>query len=87
MNPSDFTNFPWDSVFQKTESEMVAQNIMKILTRTGNVFKDLSFEEYKQERLKDGHFTEIEEQYFNKVIDYCKSADTAKLFSRKWNIK
>ena len=84
MKPSDFTSYPWSSVLQNPESEIVAQNIMKVLKRTGDVFKPLSWEEYKEERMKDGGFSTTEKYYFDKVIDYCKSADTAVLFSKEW---
>ncbi len=82
--PSDFTNYPWSSVLQNSESETIAVNIMKILKRTGNTWRELTFEEYKKEREKDGHFTSKEELYFNDVIPYCKSTDTAALFSKEW---
>lgn len=61
MKPSFFSSkYPWDSVFGKSECETIAQNIMKILQRTGDEFRTLSFEEYKDERLKDGNFSERE---------------------------
>ncbi len=82
--PSDYTNYPWNSVTKKAECEIVAQNIMKILKRTGNEFRSLSWKEYKQERLKDSAFTPHEKEYFNNVIDYCESSQTANLFSPKW---
>lgn len=85
MKPSDFTQFPWDSALQKCEAETVAQNIMIILKRTENKFRELSYEEYKIERLKDGGFSEIEELYFNETIPYCKSTKMAKKFSKEWN--
>jgi hypothetical protein len=86
MKPSNFTKFPWNSVLEKSESETVAQNIMKILKRTGNIFRELSWEEYKSERQKDGNFSDIEKSYFDEVIKFCKSADTAKCFSKTWNV-
>ena len=87
MKPSDFTNFPYSSVTRNNESETIARNIMVILERTGNKFRPLPWDEYKSERLKDGNFTDGEHEYFDAVIDYCKSADTAKLFSPVWNQK
>lgn len=87
MQPSDFTNYPWGSVAQKSESETVALNIMRILKRTGNTFRPLSWEDYKEERLKDTGFSETERKYFDEVIGYCKSADTAVLFSSRWNVQ
>lgn len=85
MKPSNFTNNPMDSVLQNSESETIARNIMLILKRTGDKFRNLSFKEYKKERLKDGNFSESEKKYFDKTIEYCKSSDTAKLFSKNWN--
>ena len=82
--PSDFTNDPMGSVLQKSEAETIAQNIMVILKRTGKEFRELSFEEYKREREKDGDFHIIEKKYFEQIIGYCKSPDTAKLFSKRW---
>ncbi len=84
MYPSDFTEYPWNSILKKCESEIVAQNIMVILKRVGNKFKNIKWEEYKAERLKDGSFTNSEKSHFNDVIDYCRSADTAQLFSKVW---
>lgn len=83
--PSDFTNYPWDSVFKNIESEIVAQNIMRILARTGNEFRDLSWEEYTRERMKDGNFSATENFNFVKVLPFCISAEIAVHFSNIWN--
>lgn len=72
------------SVTHNAESERIARNIMVILSRTGDTFRRLEWDEYKAERMKDGGFTERERIYFDKVIDYCKSADTAALFAPGW---
>lgn len=85
MKPSDFMTHPFASVMQNAESEIVARNIMAILSRTGDTFRPLTWEEYKTERLKDGNFSENEESYFIDVIGYCESEKTAKLFSKAWN--
>ena len=85
MKPSDFTEYPWSSVCRHCEDEVVAQNIMIILKRTGNEFRDLTWKEYKKERLKDGNFTMEEKECFEKVIWYCKSEKKARLFSKYWN--
>jgi hypothetical protein len=84
LKPSDFTEFPCSSVLQKSEAETVAQNIMKILKRTGDEFRPLSKEEYIDQREIDGNFSRGELSYFDQVIDYCKNADTAQLFSKVW---
>ncbi|MEN5308775.1 hypothetical protein ABE425_14760 [Chryseobacterium cucumeris] len=83
--PSNFTNYPWSSIFHKTEHEVIAVNIMKILSRTGDEFRPIDWEEYKSERLKDGHFSEKEKKYFQDVIPYCESESKAKTFSHHWN--
>lgn len=84
MKPNNFTNYPWNSILQNFASEKVAQNIMKILKRTGNEFRKLSFEEYKAERLKDGNYTDNEEYHFYEVIMWCANEQTASLFCKKW---
>lgn len=84
MNPSDFTTYPWSSVLQNSESETIAQNIMVILKRTGNIWRELPWEEYKEERLKDNNFSERERVYFEKVQPYTVSEDMARIFYAKW---
>lgn len=88
MKPSNFNRFPFSSVLQNAEAEVIAQNIMVILARSGNKFRSLSWKEYQKERLKDGNFTASEEEYFNQVKKFCVSGDTAVCFSEHWaNIK
>ena len=84
LKPSDFCKHPWACVFRHLEQEQMGINIMIILKRTGNVFRELTFEEYKTEREKDGGFSSSEKHYFEQVIPYCKSAETAALFSDSW---
>lgn len=87
MKPSDFTkNFPFSSVYMNTETEIVAMNVMTILKRTGDVFRELSWDEYKDERMKDGNFSVSEKRYFERVIPYCVSGEEAKKFSKQWDI-
>lgn len=82
--PSDFKNYPSDSVTRNSECETVAQNIMIILSRTGDKFRPFDFEEYQIERKKDGNFSQAEKTYFEKVRSYCADEDTAKTFSKEW---
>lgn len=82
--PSNYTKQPMGSVLQKSEAETVARNIMVILWRTGDEWRDLSIDEYKEERMKDGGWSAFEEHYFNDVLPYCKSPDTAALFCKGW---
>jgi hypothetical protein len=85
MKPSNFeTVSPMGSVMRKSEAETVAKNIIKILSRTGDEWRKLSYDEYQKERLKDGNYSSGEEKYFEQVIDYCVSSETAKLFAPDW---
>lgn len=86
MKPSDFKRqHPYGSVLRKSECETVARNIMIILTRTGDAFRDLTWEEYEAERKKDGKFHGSEKGYFDIVKPYCASADTAIAFCPNWH--
>lgn len=82
--PSDFEKHPYDSVHQRMETEVVARNIMVILSRTGNTWRRLTWEEYQTERLKDGEFTMSEFREFEAALPYCTSESQARLFSPEW---
>lgn len=84
LKPSNFCSKPYDSVLKNSESETVARNIMVILSRLGDEFRLLSWEEYKEQREKDGGFTESEKQYFDRVVGFCVSAESAKAFAPTW---
>ena len=84
MKPSDFLTHPYDSIFQNNESEVVARNIMVILSRTGNVFRSMTWSEYRTERVNDRHFSEREKEFFDRVSPFCESVATARLFSPTW---
>lgn len=84
MKPSNFCSTPFDSVLKNSESETIARNIMVILSRTGDVFRLLSWEEYKEHRMKDGNFTESEKQYFDRVVGFCVASESAKAFCPSW---
>jgi hypothetical protein len=83
--PSDYNTYPWNSIIRKSEAETIAMNIMVILKRTGDTFRELDYQEYKQERLKDGNYSDEEKFWFDKVIKYCKSSEMAARFSAKWS--
>ena len=87
MLPNDFLTFPWDSVTKNWESETVARNIISILSRTGNTWRTLSWDEYKNERLKDGSFSTSEKAQFDKVVHYCTSSEEAGKYSFVWRQK
>lgn len=84
MKPSVFAIYPWGSVLQKQEYEQIARNIMVILGRTGDAFRELTWEEYKKERLTEKNFTENEKHYFDTVLTYCENEERAMTFSPDW---
>jgi len=85
MTPSDFKNrFPMNSLEQKNEVEVIAQNIMKILARTGDTFRPLSSEEYETERRKDGGWSSFEGELFKRAAPHCVTEETALAFSPDW---
>ena len=84
MQPSDFQEFPRSSVTKNHESEQVALNIMIILNRTGNEWRELPWVEYQKERLKDGGFPVGEKRYFYKVQPCTVTAKEAAKFCPKW---
>lgn len=84
-NPSALKDkFPFCSVFQNTETEIVADNIMKILARTGDAWRELTWEEYQVERKKDKGFSSMEKRYFETVLKYTVSYEQALRFSEEW---
>jgi len=89
--PKDFIKYPWDSVFHNSERETVALNIMKILSRTGNKWRNLSWDEYLDERVKDGGGNTHNQDYlsektcFEDVSKYTTSEDVARRFCLEWN--
>lgn len=99
MNPSDFSGvWPWSSVFQKIEAEQVAINLMRILKRTGDKWRSLTWEEYSEIRKADEakavsedpkyryNFSEwAEKAHFDQVSRFCVSEEAAKSFSPAWN--
>lgn len=79
--PSHFKKFPFNSVENNCESEVIALNIITILARTGDVWRKLTWSEYKQERLNDVKASlkkrpkESEEEFQNRQesIRFCSS--------------
>lgn len=81
--PSHFKSDPFGSVLQNSESETIARNIMKIRTRLGDRW-ELTWEEYKREREKDGGFSWCEEKYFNDVMPLIADPIGAISFAPGW---
>lgn len=88
MKPSDFASVSnMGSVARKSEAETVASNIMRILMITGDEWRPLSWEEYWNQRTKHGTgFSLKEKPYFEQVIDFCQSEQTARLFAPGWKM-
>jgi hypothetical protein len=86
--------FPWGSVKQNCEDEVIACNIVKMLARTGDTWRQITEEEYAAERQKDMaksknpngivHFSEIEIAHFREVLPYTVSAEAAASFCPAW---
>jgi hypothetical protein len=87
ITPSQYNREPMGSLSQNSESETIAKNIMHILSKNGDVFRPLSFEEYTDVRKSDGandrHIAN-EKPYFDEVISYCASPESADLFCADW---
>jgi hypothetical protein len=87
MTPKHFASKdPMGSIFSKYEYELVARNIMIILSRTKDEWRELSWDEYKEERLKDGNFSDSECSYFKQVLPYTLNLEVAQQFSKSWII-
>jgi hypothetical protein len=87
LTPKDFANiFPLRSIIGKAEAETVAQHIMIILARTGNEWrkKGMEWNEYERECKKDGHSTDYEQPYFERVVIHTHSSIMAGMFSTAW---
>ena len=84
MKPSNFTDHPYESIVGKFESEIVAANIMLILKRTGDTWRPLSWDEYKEARKEDGNFSMKERKFFEEVSPFCTSAVQAQIFCPTW---
>jgi hypothetical protein len=83
MNPSEqkLKGESWGSIFRKSECETIWFNIITILSRTENVWRELSWEEYSKEREKDGNFVNwLEKPYFEKVLSYTLSWELCETF-------
>lgn len=91
MNPSTFQVFPMESVMQKCEAEIIAANIIRILVRTGDTWRTLTWDEYKEERMKDAGkpgagFSDRERGYFDSVLEYTVSEGAARTFCKGWEL-
>jgi hypothetical protein len=85
LKPSVFLKHPFDSLAQKTETEIVARNIMVIRARLGDEWS-LTWQQYEQEREKDGGqgCARMEQLTFNRVMPLIPDAIGAISFSPTW---
>jgi len=84
LKPNSFTKHPFDSVSQSYNSEVIARNIMIILSKTGNEWRRLTYQEYKCYRLKEGNWTPAESLYFEEVLPHTTSPGEAINFCKTW---
>ena len=95
--PSDFREYPWDNVEKSIEAAIAARNIMVILSRRGDIWRELSWKEYSMERKIDEDFSNpdcscldfsfcpsAERSYFESVRPYTVSEEKARSFSETW---
>lgn len=79
--------FPFGSIAQNTETEIIAMNIAKILSGRGDTFRLLTWEEYVEWRKADGatdYDCQIEHRYFEVAAPYLETAEEAAKFSDMW---
>lgn len=81
--PADFLRRCYGSIARNTESEIIFRNIMVILSKAGNTWRKLDFSEYEECRKEDGHFSDTEKDYFERVIAYTQSPEKAREFVGK----
>lgn len=89
--PRDFAKgMPYMSVLQNDadgyECEILANNIMKCMSHLGNAWHKLSYEKYKKWAMVN-HATPLDtitENRFKRVVDHCKSAQSAMTFCNNW---
>lgn len=79
--------FPFGSIAQKTETEVIAMNVVKIPSNRGDVFRLLTWEEYVEQRKADGatdYDCQIERRYFEVAAPYLETAEKAATFQYQW---
>ena len=81
MKPSNFCKHPYGSILQNSESESIACNIMVILARNSDTWRELSWTEYKGGGFRDY----LEKPYFEKVVKHTVNEEQARNFSPAWN--
>ncbi len=84
--PLNYTRQPFDSSAKSLEYELAAQNIMLVLSRTGNVFRKLTLKEYKDniKKVDNRIVGSSEAHYMQCAIHYCLSSIAADDFCHTW---
>lgn len=75
LKPSNFKDhFPWGCKFHNDacEHEIVAMNLIIIMSEQFNVFKPLTWEEYVDARRRGKGFSAIEKPFFENVKYLCE---------------
>ena len=93
LRPTDFSwRFPVDSISQKYEIEQCTINLMILLADTGNVWHDVTKEEYlsfvknyngNNMFLSDNDWVH---RFFDDAKRHCCSAESASKFCPGWNL-
>ncbi len=85
LPPSAFKDTrPMGSVYQNNESEIVARNIVTILAREGDTWRQLDEETYVKHREKDGEWSEGERFLFKQIKGDITSFLDAVTLSPRW---
>lgn len=85
FRPSAFIGYPKCSRSDDHNIQQVAQNIMVILSETGNTFRVLRWDEYREARNnKERVCGDLEYAAFIEAKKWCVSSGIALLFCPKW---
>lgn len=85
LKPSDFCCYPnvTNDVGSYHDENVIALNIMTILSTTGNVWRKLDWIEYRSIK----HATIFELVCFERISKYCVSPEYAAYYSQTWSNK
>lgn len=78
--PTDFADFPNESIAHNINDDGVAWNIIRILMVTGNEWRVITWGEYLTHHAGDY----MKRDNFDRVIKYCTSAGSAQTYCPEW---
>lgn len=85
MKPSDFSYvFPFLSKVGKRECEVIAYDVMKMLSEKGDVFRIPSFDEYIDFYNEEKNISAVHGRGFDIVKDYFVSETKVRSFAGRW---